>query len=102
KQKINLYQKTQAYLPTLSAMRIVQIWLAIFVLLVISAFMHKAILVNHVKKIETLKEEQDQENNELLELSQSKKVNHAVRAKNEIVLLKEKIADIDSIVSQLK
>ncbi|MCS5712673.1 hypothetical protein [Candidatus Berkiella aquae] len=102
KQKINLYQKTQAYLPTLSAMRIMQIWLALLALLIISAFIHKLILINHVKEIETLKEEQSQENSELLELSQNKKVNNVVKAKNEMILLKEKIADIDSIVSQLK
>lgn len=102
KQRINLYQRSQAYAPALSAVRIVQYWLGILILFIVLTLMHKLNLNRQENLIEDLKIVQAKESDDLLELSQAKKSKIVTRSKSEIALLKERIADIDAIVAQLK
>lgn len=102
KQKINLYQRSQAYAPALSAVRIVQCWLALLIFLMMVAFTHKLNLTRYQNAIEALKISQAKDSEDLLELSQVKKGKNIIKSKNEVALLKERISDVDSIVAQLK
>lgn len=101
KQKINLYQKSQAFAPRLSALRIAQTWLGLAAVLIISAFSHKLSLHSQLKEIENLKLAQGKENAELIDLAQLRKNKNTHMSKNEIALLKEKILDVDGVISQL-
>ncbi len=102
KQKINLYQKSQAFAPELSALRIAQVWLGLGVVLILSAFSHKLSLRSQLKDIEKLKIEQAKESEQLIEVAQFKKNKNVHFSKSELSLLKEKISDVDGVISQLK
>lgn len=101
KQKINLYQKSQAFAPRLSALRITQIWLGMATLLILSAFVHKLSLHSQRKEIENLKLAQGKESEQLIDLAQQRKNKNILSTKGELASLKEKIADVDAVVSQL-
>lgn len=101
KQKINLYQKSQAFAPRLSALRISQIWLGAAAILIVSSFSHKLSLHSQLKEIEALKLVQAKESEQLIDLAQTRKNKNKAMSKNEIALLKEKILDVDSVISQL-
>jgi len=101
KQKINLYQKSQAFAPRLSALRITQIWLGAAAILIVSSFSHKLSLHSQLKEIEALKLAQAKESEQLIDLAQTRKNKNKAMSKNEIALLKEKILDVDSVISQL-
>ncbi len=102
KQKINLYQRSQAYAPALSAVRIAQCWLALLVFLIMVTLTHKLNLNRQKNAIEDLRMTQAKESDDLLELSQTKKSKIVIKSKSDIALLKERIADIDNIVAELK
>lgn len=101
KQKINLYQKSQAFAPELSALRISQIWLGLGVLLIVLAFTHKLSLRTQLGEIEKLKIEQAKESAQLIEIAQLRKNKNMNASKGEVAQLKERIADVDGVVSQL-
>jgi len=102
KQKINLYQKSQAFAPQLSALRISQIWLGLVVVLIFSAFAHKLNLRTQLGQVEKLKIDQAKESEQLIDIALARKNRNVSTSKGELVLLKEKIADVDGVVSQLK
>jgi hypothetical protein len=102
KQKINLYQKSQAFAPELSALRIAQIWVAIGVVFILFAFAHKLNLKSQLNEIENLKAEQAKESEQLIEVAQLKKSKSTLVSKSELALLKEKISDVDGVISQLR
>lgn len=102
KQKINLYQKSQAFAPKLSALRIAQIWLGISAVLILLAFTNKLSLGSQLNKIEQLKIEQAKESEQLIEMAQLKKNRNLHASKSELALLKEQISDVDGVISQLR
>lgn len=74
KQKINLYQKSQAFAPQLSALRIAQVWAGLSVVFILLAFAHKLNLNSQQRAIEKLKIEQAKESEQLIEVAQLKKI----------------------------
>lgn len=102
KQKINLYQKADIFAPGLSALRISQIWLGLGAFLIVIALFHKISLGSQLKEIENLKVEQSKESDQLVELAQAKKARNMNASKGELALLKERISDVDNVVTQLK
>lgn len=102
KQKINLYQKSQAFAPQLSALRIAQVWAGLSVVFILLAFAHKLNLNSQQRAIEKLKIEQAKESEQLIEVAQLKKNKNIHASKGELALLKEKISDVDGVVSQLR
>ncbi|MBS0286392.1 MAG: hypothetical protein JSR17_03800 [Proteobacteria bacterium] len=103
KQNVNFFQVEEEDLPWLSATRLCQLWLGLFVVLAFFAIHTKWSQYYAVKSMEEIKTKRDQVNEELQAISQEIKAkNNPQKIQEEINLLKDNISHVQSAIAQLQ
>lgn len=94
KQDVNLYQKEEEFVPLLSATRLFQVWIFLFIILAIIASQQKWLSVSQISKIHQLKVNQESVNEQLVSLSKN------VKSKKNSQVLKEELAQIQEKIDK--
>lgn len=103
KQNVNFFQVEQENAPWLSATRIFQWWLGLFVVLALFAIQAKWSQYYSLKSIEDLKAKREEVNEQLLAISKEMKAkNNPQKVQEQVNALKDNINHVQSAISQLQ